>query len=160
MKKVLLAFIVCLSSATHADWQYRSDTDQMTSKKSSFATLESNSSLDLRFPYGGTNNSYLTVRQHPKYGLDVILRIDKGQILCSDYGGCPIEVRFDDAQPIKFEGTEAGDHSSTTVFLQNKQKFILLAKKAKKILVRVNLYQNGAPVMEFFSSKPLEWPTR
>lgn len=158
MKKIIILTAVLLAcSAVSADWQYTEDTDAMTSKRSIQASLESNNSLNLGFPYGGKNNGYLHVRQHPKYGLDVILNVDKGQILCNNYQGCDIMVRFDDKPPMRFAGTEPADNSSDTVFVQGAKRFIAEASKARRILVQVTMYKNGAPTLEFFSSKPLDW---
>lgn len=157
VKIAALAILTCLCNVANADWVYGDHKDAMTSKASYYAILDSSNSLNLDFPYRGHNYGHLQVRKHPQYGLDVIFRIDKGQILCSSYNGCPIEVRFDDAPPMRFEGTEPADNSSDTVFIKGATRFIAAAKKAKRILVRVNIYHSGAPVLEFYVSKPLEW---
>ena len=138
-------------------WQYDQQNDAMTSKASRTASIKSSNSLDLDFPYKGLNFGHLQIRQHPKWGLDVIFSIDKGQLQCNSYGGCPIEVRFDDAPAVRFSGTEPADNSSDTVFIQGAPKFIALAKKSKRILIRMNVYHGGAPVLEFSSPKTLEW---
>lgn len=160
MKKFILALPVFFAAcAAHADWSYDESTDKMSGKISKSASMISDNSLSLDFPYSGKNYALLTVRQHPQYGLDVILRIQKGQILCSSYGGCPIQVKFDDAPPIRFSGTGSADHDSKIIFFQGANKFINQASKAKKILVQVNLYQAGAPVLEFSTKDPLKWQT-
>lgn len=143
--------------SAQADWSYQKDIDAMTSKSATYATLQSSNSLNLDFPYKGQNNGYLTVRQHPKYGLDVIFRVDKGQLLCSAYNGCVVTVRFDDKPAMRFSGTGPADHSSDTIFLSGAQSFIAEAKKAKKILVQSNIYHNGAPVLAFSALQPLIW---
>ena len=143
--------------ATPTAWKYHEQNDAMTSKASRLASITSSNSLDLDFPYKGPNFGHLQIRQHPKWGLDVIFTIDKGQLQCRSYSGCPIEVRFDDAPAVRFSGTEPADNSSDTVFIQGAPKFIALAKKSKRILIRMNVYHGGAPVLEFFSPKTLEW---
>jgi hypothetical protein len=157
MKLLLAAMLVGIGTSASANWSYSEEVDQMTGKAAKYAIVESKNSLELRFPYNGKNKGRLWVRQHPKHGLDVILEIDKGQILCSNHSGCPIEVKFDDAPPIKFSGLEPADHSRTSVFFQNGRRFIAQAQKAKRMLVQVNLYQSGAPVLEFESPEPLKW---
>jgi hypothetical protein len=157
MKVLLTATLFFASTWAHADWQYQSDIDKMTSKKTTQAVLESNNSLSLPFPYAGKNKARLQVRQHPKYGLDVFLDIDKGQIMCSSYRGCPITIRFDSTPAIKFSGNEPADSSSDTIFIQGPQKFIAAAKKAKVILVEITMYQAGNQILEFQTTKPLEW---
>jgi hypothetical protein len=69
-------------------------------------------------------------------------------------------VRFDDAKPVTYGGTGPADHSSTVIFLSNAPKLIASAKKAKKILIQFNAYHNGAPVLEFNTPQPLEWPRK
>lgn len=160
MKKLALALsALFLSSAVMADWQYNESTDKMTGKVTSTAYIRSDNSLDLSFPYAGTNHATLRVRRHPQYGLDVIMQVQKGQILCSSYNGCPIQVKFDDAPPVRFNGSESADHDSSVVFFNSSNKFIQQATKAKKILVQVNMYHAGAPVLEFSSIEPLKWKT-
>ncbi len=140
-------------------WRYDSSVDPMTGKKSSSAAIVSTNSLNFDFPYRGNNPGVLVVRQHPQYGLDVILSIEQGQILCNSYN-CGITVRFDDGQPVKFGGTEPADHSSTSLFINQPKKFIAAASKAKTVLIQFNAYQNGSPVLEFWSPVPLEWPSK
>lgn len=156
MKFLWAVALLCCGYA-HADWIYEDSTDKMTGKSSRHAAIASVNSLALGFPYAGQNKGLLLVRQHPKHGLAVIFRVEKGQILCSNYRGCDINVRFDDGQPVRFSGTESADHSSEMVFINNESRFIAAATKAKRILVQVNMYQNGAPVLEFQTAKPLEW---
>ncbi|WP_159918010.1 hypothetical protein [Pantoea sp. 18069] len=161
MKKLTLALpALLLAMASHADWKYSESTDKMSGKTEKTATIVSDNSLSLQFPYSGTNHAFLVVRQHPRYGLDVILQVQKGQILCSSHGGCPIQVKFDNAPPIKFSGSPPADHNPTTVFFNSANRFISQAAKAKKILVQVNLYHAGAPVIEFGTQDALTWPTQ
>lgn len=140
-----------------SQWQYQETEDRITSKTTKLAYLKSFNSLNLDFPYSGSNYGQLAVRQHPQYGLDVYLRVDKGQITCSEYTSCKIIVRFDDKPAITFTGSEPSDNSSDLVFLRNAQRFIAGAKGAKKILVQLGFYQNGNQVLEFETVDPLVW---
>lgn len=158
MKEALIFLAAtCIAGVTHADWQYRTDKDKMTGKTAEYATLESNNSLDLPFPYQGRNNGYVWVRRHPKYGTDAIVSVDKGQILCPSYSTCNVSIRFDDAPPVRYTGVGPSDHSSTSFFLNNQKRFIAEAKKAKRILIQFTMYKAGDQVLEFHSSKPLDW---
>jgi hypothetical protein len=160
MKRLGIALLAAVCSMAHAvGWNYEASTDKMTGKKSAEAQTVSDNSLSFDFPYKGTNRGYITVRQHPQYGLDVLISIDKGQMLCSSYD-CKVSIKFDDAPPVRFNGNGPADHSSQTIFLQGAAKFIASAKKAKKILVQFNAYQNGAPVLEFSTPQPLDWPPK
>jgi hypothetical protein len=162
VKQVLVTAIcagVCAgSAAAGSGWVYGSDIDQMTQKTTYEAFATSSNSLNLPFPYEGSNKAQLTVRQHPKHGLDVYVVIEKGQILCRSYDGCSIAVRFDDRPPITFEGAAAADHSSNVVFMRNEKRFISEAKKAKAVRIQLTMYQAGNQVLVFETPAPLEWP--
>lgn len=158
MKKIIVTMaglLMCLGA--NADWQYVSDTDTMTGKPTKIAMIESVNSLALGSPYKGENRGGLAVRQTPKQGLNVIFKIDKGQLICDSYHGCQISVRFDDAPPVRFTAGGTTDHSSTTLFIHNERKFVAAAAKAKRILVQVVIYQAGQNILEFKTAKPLEW---
>lgn len=158
MKRLCIAVLmIAAAGAASADWRYGSDTDKMTDKKTSWANIESNNSLSLEFPYAGKNYGTIYVRQHPKSGLNVMVSVDKGQILCHSYSRCSVTVRFDEGKPIAFSGVGPSDHSSDTVFLQNEAKFVAEARKAKRILVALTMYRAGEQVLDFHSSTPLDW---
>ena len=156
MKRLSTIAVLLASTCANAAWVYDSSTDAMTSKTTTHAMLESSNSLSLDSPYAGTNYGTITVRKHPRWGVDVMFSISKGQIMCSSYD-CRIQVRFDENKPVIFSGQEPADNDSSVVFLNNEPRFIAMAKKAKKILVQASIYQNGAPILEFYAPKPLEW---
>ncbi|MCV2483633.1 hypothetical protein OD917_01760 [Flavobacterium sp. SH_e] len=134
-------------------WEYHQSTDKMTSKAIKFAQIISNESLDLEFPYEGTNYGRLTLRK--KDGLDIYLSIDKGQI-SGGYDNNYISVRFDEEKPIKFSYTEPQDGSSDLIFIDNEAKFLSKLKKSKKILISLPLYQAGNQILEF-NTVDLKW---
>lgn len=148
-----------VSSHEGIGWLATSDTEKMSGKKTSRATVTSENSLAFDFPYAGENTGFLTVRQHPKYGLDVIVSIQKGQMLCG-YGGCAINVKFDDGPSTRYGANAPADHSSTSLFLDNAQRFISGAKKAKKILIQFSAYREGEPILEFSTPGSLTWPPK
>ena len=152
---VLLLFFAAAAGA--GQWRYSDSTDKMTGKTESFAYIESDNSLVLEHPYQGVNRGTITVRRHPKYGLDVLVSIEKGQVLCRSYDPCTIGVRFDDGKPQRFSALPPADHSTETVFITNKTKFIASARKAKRILVQLPIYRNGEPVLEFSTPVELVW---
>lgn len=159
--KRLIALLLLSSFGTAAiAWSYDVKTDKMTSKQTSFAYLQSKNSLNLGFPYQGRNMGSLTVRQHPQHGLDVIFSVEKGQLICSSYSGCDLLVRFDDKPPTRFAGTEPASNDHETIFVNNAKRFIAEAKKAKKILVQVEMYKAGGQILEFEVSSPLVWPPK
>lgn len=145
------------SSASAVQWMYADDVDPMTGKKESTATLMSVTMPAFSFPYNGTNIVTLMVRQHPTYGEGVILHMTKGQLLCRSYEPCQVKVRFDDKPPQVYNGYPPADHSSNLAFLRPTGKFIAEASKAKKILVQIDVFKEGAPVLEFRAPQPLVW---
>jgi hypothetical protein len=144
-------------AARNENWRLDTSEDQMTGKPIRSAYAISLNSLALDFPYRGLNYGQLTVRQHPKYGLDVIVSVEKGQLLCGSYDGCTVQVRFDDAPPANFSANGPADHSTTSLFLSNPKRFIAGASKAKHIRVAFSMYQSGTQVLEFSTPAGLEW---
>jgi hypothetical protein len=156
---LLAALAVSMSTVTLADsWSYKTDIDKMTSKQQKFSSMRSDNSLKLSFPYASDSNyGYLTVRN--MNGKDeVLVSIQKGQIICPGYGdGCTVTVRFDQAPPVRFSAIGPSDHSNEVFFIQNATRFIASASKAKKILVQFTMYNEGDPVLEFSPTTPLVW---
>lgn len=157
MRWLILGWCLVAWSAHAAQWRYQDDVDRMTGEKASYATVTSDNSLNLSSPYSGRNNGYITVRKHPKYGLDVFVSVDKGQILCRVYDGCSVMIRFDDEKPQRFSAAEPADHSSDTVFITNKTRFIAQAKKSRRILVQLPMFREGEQVLEFSVPVELVW---
>lgn len=143
----------------HADtWSYGSEVDQMTSKTSNFATLISENSLHLTFPYQGDNYGFLTVRSLSGKGVDVLVRVKKGQILCPGFGnGCTVTVRFDQAPAVRYSAIGPNDNSSDAFFILNAKGFVARALKAQKILIQFTMYSAGDQTLEFIATAPLVW---
>jgi hypothetical protein len=156
---LLAALAVSMPAVTLAEsWSYRTDTDKMTSKEQRFGEVRSDNSLSLSFPYSSNSNyGYLTIR-NMKGKDEVLVFIQKGQILCPGYGdGCTVTARFDQAPPVKFNAIGPSDHSSEVFFIRNASSFIASASKAKKILVQFTVYNEGSQVLEFSPTTPLVW---
>ena len=156
-KRLLLASVAALSALCWRSalcWTYQTETDMHGTSNS--ASVTSDNSETLSFPWhGGPAN--LTIRKHPKYGLDVYIDVPDGQIICDYYdGGCPISVKFDDGEVETFSGLGPADHSSTIIFLQPESRFISKAKKAKTVVIELTFFQDG--VHEYrFSIEGLQW---
>lgn len=132
-----------------SQWSYHQSSDSMSKGYVYQAEVSSLNSVNFGFPYSGQQYARLILRTHPRYGKDVILQIERGQILCRSYSSCNILVRFDDGQPTTYSGIGPADNSSETVFIQNYQTFVQRMLKAKKVRISVDVYQEGAPVFEF-----------
>lgn len=129
-------------------WKYESDTDKMTSKLKYFASVNSTNKLNFASPYEGGSTATVTLRGQDGKN-EVILTIDKGQFICHETDGCPVKVRFDKDAAISFSGGEPTDGGSTTLFIDPGSKFIKHIKKAKKMIVQAEFYQEGVRDMEF-----------
>lgn len=150
-----------IATVAHAGeaWNYKKKTDQMIGKDWLSAIATSINSLDLEFPYGGENRADLVVRQHPKYGQDVIFSVEKGQLMCR-LNGCTVDVRFDDQQPIVFSAVNGADHDPRVIFITSAARFIAQAKKARTIKIQVVMWHAGAQVLIFKTDNPLVWPPK
>lgn len=136
-------------------WHYSYNQDVMAGQSIKTASLSSSNTVDFAFPYNGEQHATLILRKR-RNSNDIILTIEKGQLICGNYFGRSVSVRFDDKPMRRFKVSEPADHDSTIVFIRNEQTFIAEAKKAKKILIEAIVYQNGSPVFEF-NSAGLEW---
>lgn len=132
-----------------SQWSYNQESDPMTSAVTRFAGVTSTNTVSFQPPYSGAQHATLLLREHPRHGKDVILTIDRGQILCRSYEACNVLVRFDDQKPVTYSGVGPADNSTESVFIRNYPKFIASLKKAKRVRISVNIYQEGAPVFEF-----------
>lgn len=135
--------------AAAAPWSYYHTDDPMSKGKTHTATLSSSNTVEFGFPYGGTQHGRLTLRTDPKYGKDVIFKIEKGQILCPSYDSCRVLVRFDEENATSYTAVGAADNSTETIFIRNYSQFVEKMMKAKRVRISMNIYQEGAPVFDF-----------
>jgi hypothetical protein len=153
--------VAAARSTTPPGWTYRARLDPMTSQQVKFAAVDSANSLHLAFPYQGDNYGRLTVRVSAKHDPEVLLQIDKGQLLCRRWEySCDVQVRFDDRPPLKFRGQGPSDGSSETAFLNHAQSFVTEARRAKRIRVSVEVFKEGSQVLDFGPLDPLQWPLK
>lgn len=119
------------------------------------ATVRSLNEVNFHFPYQGAQRATLVLRVHPKHGRDVILTIEKGQFLCR-LDECSVAVKFDQGKPRDFVAVGPADNNTTTLFIRGYERFVAAARKAKKIYVEAQFYQEGTRVFEFDVSG-LKW---
>ncbi len=130
-------------------WTYSVSEDPMTSRKSKSATIESENTVNFDFPYQGSQRATLVIRDHPTYGRDVILSIERGQLMCQSYRDCQIRVRFDEGKAETWNAAGPADNSSTAVFFRNQARFFQKLRAAKVLRLQVAVYQEGEPIFEF-----------
>jgi hypothetical protein len=116
------------------------------------AKLKSLNTINLRSPYQGKNHGAIHVTTGGDVDPMVVVSVDKGQILCSQ--NCSIAVRFDTSPKMIFKASAAADMSSDYVVIENGPLFFSWLKASKNILVQLELYQNGAQILEFQQEKP------
>ena len=82
----------------------------------------------------------------------VIYSLEKGQISC--HSSCFVDVKFDDEEVTEFEARAIGD-DNTSITFKHSRVFAERAANAKRILIRVSIFRNGSPVVEFLPKPPL-----
>jgi hypothetical protein len=132
-----------------AHWHYMQDPDPMSKGKTYFAVVRSTNTVSFGFPYSGAQHATLTLRTHPRYGKDVILAIERGQLLCPSYDGCTVLVRFDDGKATRYSAAAPADNSTVSLFIRNYSQFVAHMEKAKRVRISAQVYQEGAPVFDF-----------
>lgn len=137
------------ASAIGQQWSYDVTEEKMTGGKRKLASVDSTNTVNFDFPYSGEQHGTITLRTDPQYGKNVMFQIQKGQILCPSYEGCTVQVRFDDEKPSNYSATGPSDNSSETIFLSDYNRFLTQLKKAKRVRLAVNIYQQGTPIFEF-----------
>ena len=129
--RALLLSLMALSFQGHAaSWTYQILPDSMSKEKKKIAVIVSANSLRFGSPYSGTNRVRFVVRQMPKTGSDIILQIERGQLVCSD---CTVRVRFDDDEPVEFSTSRPVDHDPRLIFLEAADRFIARASTATRV---------------------------
>ena len=130
-------------------WSYLQVNDEMSGKKSNIANVLSTNTVQFKFPYNGIQHATLELRTHPRFGEDIIFKIEKGQILCHSYEKCIVIVKFDEKEPQEFHASSANDNSSDVIFINNYQSFVEQMLKSKQVLISVGIYQEGSPTFSF-----------
>lgn len=130
-------------------WAYLQTEDKMGNGFIYQALVSSTNTVNFDFPYSGQQYATLSLRTHPRYGKDLIFKIERGQFLCTSYDGCAVLIRFDEEEPLRYSATSAADNSTETLFISNYNKFVGKMLKAKTVRISANIYKEGAPVFEF-----------
>lgn len=138
-------------------WSYRTVVDEMSDGRTVNACTLSTNSVDLGWPYE-TQRVTLCLRQHPRWGQDVIVRLEgRGQFLCASYRDCTVRVRFDDGGAAAYSARQPQDNSTEVIFIVNDARFIANLKRSSRVIIEANFYQAGAQRISFETGQ-LEWP--
>ena len=131
-----------------AQWNYSQDEDKITSKIIYYASVVANEKLDLKFPYDGGVTPTLWVRYMDRTS-EVVLQLSKGQFMASSVDGEDIRVRFDNTKAVTYNCVGPSDGNSEKLFIESSGRFISMLKKAKTVIIRVVLFDNGPQDMVF-----------
>jgi RNA polymerase subunit RPABC4/transcription elongation factor Spt4 len=134
---------------TATKWMYSKSADELSGKPTYSASVKSSNFVNFSSPYNGSQGGTLTLRTHPKYGKNVIFRIEKGQILCSTFDGCAINVQFGNKEAVSFRASTAADHSNNIIFINNYSSFVKLALSVNEVSISPEIYLEGSPVFTF-----------
>lgn len=142
-----------------SSWTYVDDVDEMRDSAIHHACTTSTNVLHFGFPYG-SQRARLCIRQHPRFGQDVIVRLEEeGQFLCQSYQACTVRVRFDDGEVSSYSAIGPSDNSTNSVFIQNDDRFLRSLRSSSRVIVEAEFYQAGNQQMTF-QTAGLEWPRR
>ena len=130
-------------------WRYQVSEDQLTSEPSYMAWVQSINQISFDFPYQGLQRGQLMLRTHPQHGKDLILQVDKGQMLVRSYEDTTVKVAFDGGSPITYKVVGPADHGTTSLFFRDYHGFVGRMLQSKKVKISVPFYQEGEVVMEF-----------
>ena len=111
-------------------------------------TIQSDNEFELDSPYSGQQRATLILRKDPKYGHDVILRIERGQIV-TGVEGTSIRVRFGNDPEQTFDASPSADYDSSVMFIRGYDRFLRGIKHSHMVSIEVPLYVAGEKVMTF-----------
>ena len=136
------------SSIPISAWNYSDEEDKMTSKKIYFASIDANDQLYLRAPYDGGVTATLTIRRRNGEN-NAYISVSKGQFITHLLDGQPVKIRFDSTRAETYYCSPASDGDSRILFINSANRAIARLKKAKKVIVEAELYDNGYQEIEF-----------
>lgn len=131
-----------------ARWSYSVQNDDMSSRPIHSAILFSRNSFELDFPYQDPQRGTLHLRRHPKHGTDVIVSLERGQILCR-FDGCRHDVRFDERNAAAWTMLEPKSNESDFVFVRDAQSFVRQMRESKLVRVQLKLFDEPPVTLEF-----------
>jgi hypothetical protein len=134
-----------------SNWKYGENVDKMTGAVTEWAMTDSTNKVPMSFPYNSGSEGTIVV-----FEKNVKIHISKGQVMCSNYSGCTIRVKFDDEQPEDYAAVGPDNGQYSHVYLgqadpdgNGAEKFMNKLKTAKRVMISVEVFQENSPVWEF-----------
>ena len=112
------------------------------------AQVVSSNTVHFGFPYQGETHAALQLRNSPKYGQDVMLRVERGQFVSSHTRNF-VTLGFDDGELWKFDIGEPAESTTGLLFIHDNETFISQLREAKSLKIEADFYQEGPRVFEF-----------
>lgn len=156
MRRVIMLALSLYVTSAYSGWNYRVEDDKFTGEKSYFASVHSDNSFDLPFPYTGGTRSTVIIRKGSKsqYGngvRDVIsIEVSNGQLFCPLHG-CSVRVKFDSRvfnSPV--HAPQDGTHTTLGIF--EVASFVSKLKKSQKMSIELEFYKEGKRIFEYDTS--------
>ena len=136
-------------------WEYSESKDEMRGTTAKTASLTSDNTVDLQFPYGEVHGE-LWIRRRPEDGLNVAFQVEKGQVLCHSFTESYISMKFDDGPIQKFRCTGSSDGSTETAFIEDEGRALAALKRSKRAVVEAEFFQQGRQQF-VFETAGLRW---
>lgn len=136
-------------------WVHDVKEDVMTGEVNRSATILSADSFELDPPYSGEQRFMLTVRNHPRHGVGVVVTILRGQIQCGPGRACNLMVRFDDDSPSRFRFAASSSGSSRAVLAVSADDLLERIASARVMRIEVPIYRS-APIVGTFNVDGLD----
>jgi len=130
------------SSAVPTKWAYSEHQDEMGRGTAKVALVLSSNSVHFGFPYQGETHAALALRKSPKYGENVMLKVERGKFV-SSYTKNFITVRFDDGELWKFDIRDPEDGTAGLLFIHDNEEFIGQLRKAQRVKIEADFFQEG-----------------
>lgn len=129
------------------NWHYESNVDEMTGDTYNYASVESSNEISFDFPYKDSKG-YLTIRTY-QGDLEVILKMESGQIMPSVYDSEYAEFKFDDNPILKITYNESEQLTEPVIFFNKADAILRNIKKSKKLMLRVPFFDKGRETLYF-----------
>jgi hypothetical protein len=131
------------------EWRYEKSRDPLTDQSSIHAAIKSRNLVEFHFPYNGGTSGTLIVRKNEDGRPEVLFAINRGQLLCPR-DTCIFRYRFDDL-PVGEYGASPSDNGNPRVMFLGyySADFLENLKKAKRLRVSTDFYQEGPRTFEF-----------
>ena len=143
-------------------WRYsRSEKDKMSGKIEEYAELDSDTTLNFKFPYSGGSKATLVIwRLVGEKDFHAQIIVAKGQFLNCISDNCPMQVKFDEGKPKLYYGGSPYDGRATIRKIWVEQKlgitFINELRHSKHLIISATFYDHPEQQMEF-STAGFNW---